>query len=105
MKCDKIANASSQETLRRAEFTRIQRARDKVKQTNDTRRLCTECLEWRAKMTQRTSREVRNRAVVEGIQGVAHTPAERRILEEELRTRSNDIWAARARENNSDKPP
>ena len=56
-------------------------------------------------MTQRTSREVRNRAVVEGIQGVAHTLAERRILEEELRTRSNDIWAARARENNSDKPP
>jgi len=42
MKCDKIANASSQETLRWAEFTRIQRARDNVKQTNDTRRLCTE---------------------------------------------------------------
>ena len=38
-------------------------------------------------MTQRTSREVRHRAVVEGIQGVAHTLAERRILEEELRTR------------------
>jgi hypothetical protein len=28
-------------------------------------------------MTKRTSREVRNRAVVEGIQGVAHTLAER----------------------------
>jgi hypothetical protein len=56
----------------------------------DTCRLCIECLEWGVTRTLRTSREVRNRRAEERIQGVAHSPVERRILEEELHIRSNE---------------